>query len=160
LFESLSVRGRPKSVKALLAWTLVAVLWTSTASAKEEPVTYYIQTIVGTNRAQESAEWKKVGPQLQRELSPVFQWKHYWQVSCQKISVEKGKVSRVRLTKVRELDVAIREDAQLELRLYRDGKLVRKLKDLVSHRLLVMGGDSSKDEAWFVVVRRDKPSIE
>jgi hypothetical protein len=148
------------SVKALLAWTLAAVLWTTTAYAKDEGVTYYIQTIVGTNRAEKGDGWKKVGPQLQRELSPVFQWKHYWQVNSQQIEASKGKVSRVQLTKMRELEVAIRPDDQLEIRLYRDGKVVRKLKDVVSHRHLVMGGDSNKDEAWFVVVRRDKPSTE
>jgi hypothetical protein len=147
-------------VKALLAWTFAAALCTSTAYPKEEAVTFYIQTIVGTNRPEKGDGWKKVGPQLQRELSPVFQWKHYWQVSSQKIEASQGQVSRIQLTKARELDVAIRKDDQLELRLYRDGKLVRKLKDVVSHRHLIMGGDSNKDEAWFVVVRRDKPSTE
>src|SRR5688572_17875463 len=147
-------------MKASLAWTLCAMLLAGTAYAKDEAVTYYIQTIFGTNRAEKGDGWKKVGPQLQRELSPVFQWKHYWQVNSQKIEASKRQVSRVQLTKVRELEVRIREDDQLELRLFRDGKVVRKLKDVVSHRHLIMGGDSNKDEAWFVVVRRDKPSTE
>jgi len=147
-------------VKALLVWVLGAALWGSTGYAKEEAVTYYVQTIVGTNRAQETNDWKKVGPQLQRELSPVFQWRHYWQVSSQKIEIHKGTPSRLQLTKERQLDIAIQGDAQVELRLYRDEKVVRKLKDVVSYRHLIMGGDSSKDEAWFVVVRRDKPSTE
>ena len=149
-------------MKALLACTLAAALCGSTVYGKEEPVTYFIQTIVGTNRekAPEGDKWKQVGPTLAKELSPVFKWKQYWQVSCQKIEVRAGKVSRIQLAKERELEVQMRGDGPLELRLFRDGKLVRKMKDLVSHRRVIMGGDSSKDEAWFVVIRRDKPSTE
>jgi hypothetical protein len=153
---------RRKSVKALLVCALAVALCGGTAYGKEEPVAYFIQTIVGTNleKAEESQKWKQVGPRLARDLSPVFKWKHYWQVSCQKIDVREGKLSRIQLTRERELEVQIGGDRQLQLRLFRDGKLVRKMKDLVSHRRVIMGGDSSKDEAWFVVIRRDKPSTE
>jgi hypothetical protein len=147
-------------MKGLLLCALGAALWLNTGHAKEDSVTYYIQTIVGTNRPREEEGWKKIGPQLRRELSPVFQWQNYWQVSSQQVEVSKAKRCRVQLTKERELEVAIREDQQLELRLYRDGKVVRKLKDVISHRHLIMGGDSNKDQAWFVVVRRDKPTTD
>ena len=150
------------SVKAWVVCTLAVALCAGQAYGKEEPVAYFVQTIVGTNREKppEGEKWKQVGPNLVKELSLVFKWKRYWQAGCQKIEVFEGKVSRIQLTKERELEVDRRGDGQLELRLFRDGKLVRRMKDLVSHRRVIMGGDSSKDEAWFVVIRRDKPSTE
>jgi hypothetical protein len=160
LFESFRALARRTFVRVLLAVLLGALLWGGPAYAKDEPLTYYVQTIVGTNRDRETNEWKKVGPHLRRELSPVFHWKHYWQVDSQKVEMIPGKAARIRLTQERGLELVIHGDQQLELRLYRDGKIVRKLKDVVSHRHLIMGGDSNKDEAWFVVVRRDKPSTE
>ncbi|MCI0745037.1 MAG: hypothetical protein L0Y58_06500 [Verrucomicrobia subdivision 3 bacterium] len=149
-------------MKTLLIFTLVALACSSTARAKEESVALFVQAIVGTNRDQEPAgeRWKKVGPKLRHDLSPVFKWKHYWEVSCRKVELKPGKLFRIQLTKERDLEVQIFADGRLELRMFRGGKPVRTMKDIVAHRRVIMGGDSNTDEAWFVVVRRDKPSTE
>ena len=149
-------------MKAFSVLTFIGLVGLGNAYAQSEAVTLFVQTIVATNQEQppDDGKAKKIGPQLRRDLSPVFQWKHYRQVSCQKIAVKQNGVSRIQLTAERELELQIKNDAQLELRLFRDGKLVRKIKESLSQRRVIMGGDRNNDEAWFVVVRRDKPSTE
>jgi hypothetical protein len=157
-----AVQLRQITVKAFLVLPFIGLLGLGNAYAQSEAVTLFVQTIVATNQEQphDDGKGKKIGPQLRRDLSPVFQWKHYRQVSCQKIAVKQDRTSRIQLTAGRELEVQIKNDAQLELRLFRDGKLVRKIKESLSQRRVIMGGDRNYDEAWFVVVRRDKPSTE
>jgi len=122
--------------------------------------TYFVQLIVGTNREKPPDGGKRIGPKLKMELSPVFQWREYWEVSRNKIDVVADKRSRIRLTEARELEIQHFSEDRRILRLFRDGKVVRKVKDSMSARRLIMGGDSNKDEAWFVVIRRDEPSSE
>ena len=149
-------------MKAFLVFAFIGLLGLDNAYAQSEAVTLFVQTIVATNLEQphDDGKTKKIGPLLRKDLSPVFQWKHYRQVSCQKIAVKPDRISRIQLTAERELEVQIKNDAHLELRLFRDGKLVRKIKESLSQRRVIMGGDRNHDEAWFVVVRRDKPSTE
>jgi hypothetical protein len=150
------------AVKAFSIFALLGLLACSKAYAESEAATFFVQTIVGTNQegAHHDDKTKKIGPQLRKDLSPVFQWKHYREVSCQKIEVREGRVSRMRLTAEHELELRIAADRQLELRLFRDAKLVRRITNPLSQRRVIMGGDRDKDEAWFIVVRRDKPSTE
>ena len=149
-------------MKTFLVFTFIALLGLGRSYAESNAVTLFVQTIVASNLEQphDDGKTKKIGPQLRKDLSPVFQWEHYRQVSCQKIAVKQDRVLRIQLTAGRELEVQIKNDAQLELRLFRDGKLVRKIKESLSQRRVIMGGDHNHREAWFVVVRRDKPSTD
>ena len=163
-FKSEKPRGslRPMDVKAFSIFVLLGLLACGKANAESEAATFFVQTIVGTNQegAHHDDKTKTIGPQLRRDLSPVFQWKHYREVRCQKIEVRGGKVSRIQMTAERGLELEIAADKQLELRLFRDAKLVRRMTNPLSQGRIIMGGDRNKDEAWFVVVRRDKPSTE
>jgi len=150
------------TVKVFSIFGLFGLLAFSNAYAEPEAIPFFVQTIVATSHEQphDDGKTKKIGPQLRKDLSPVFQWKHYREVTCQKIELRQGKVSRIQLTAERELELQIKNEAQLELRLFRDRKLVRKITESLSQRRVIMGGDRDNDEAWFVVVRRDKPSTE
>lgn len=147
-------------MKHLGAVVAALVFLMAPSGARGGDVTYFVQLIMATNEdgAKEKG-WKSIGPKLQKELSPVFQWKQYWEVSRTKVDVSEAKVSRIRLNATRELAI-LQQEGRLELRMFRDGKLVRKAKDNVSTQRVIMGGDSSKKEAWFLVVRRDEPSTE
>ena len=146
-----------------LSWVLMLTLWgIQTGPAKAEgqavPQTYYVQLIRGTDQErQPEANWKPVGPKLANRLSPVFRWKHYWEVNCQPVSVETGKVSRCRLNDVREIEIELSSPSEIEFRLYSKGKLMEKSRHLAHTRMGIMGGERTKNESWFVVVRRDKP---
>jgi len=118
----------------------------------------YVQLIRGTDQdRRQEASWKPVGPKLSQRLSPVFRWKRYYEVNCQPISVELGKISRSRLSDVRQVEIEPINSSEMEIRLYRDGKLTQTSRQLTHTRMAIMGGDRTQNESWFVVVRRDKP---
>ena len=145
-------------MKRLLLVVLLLGVWCGLARADTNAVTYFVQLIVATNGEKPDAAKTKVGPKLQKQLSPVFQWADYWEVSRKTVAATRGKHSRIRLDKERELELEHVSGDRLVLRLFRDGKLVRKMKGLIPKCRVVMGGDSSHDQAWFIVVRRDEPS--
>src|SRR5438874_644549 len=71
------------------------------------PITYYVQLIRGTDQQHRpEATWKPIGPNLSNRLSP-FRWKNYWEVNRQVAAVEKGKVSRCRLSAEREVEIEL-----------------------------------------------------
>ena len=129
-----------------------------TLQAQTQPLTYYIQLIRGTDQEyRQEATWKPIGPKLAKRLSPVFRWKHYWEVNLQEVVVEKGKVSRCRLSDVRDVEIEMPNASEIEIRLYLKGKIMEKSRQLTSTHMAIMGGERTRDESWFVVVRRDKP---
>lgn len=136
----------------------VAQVW----SAQEgSSITYYIQLIHGTNEEKpQDASWKAVGPKLSQVLSPVFTWKHYWEVKREEVVVTGGKVSKVKVTTDRSLEIELIKDGQTELRLYRAGELKRKMRTSGESQMSILGGDAPGKDGWFIVVRRDKPATE
>src|SRR5437667_1440228 len=140
---------------------LLLAAWASQAAdalqTQGQPLTYYVQLIRGTDQEYQEATWKPIGPKLSSRLSPVFRWKNYWEVNCQAISVEKGKAKRCRLSDVRDIEIERISPAEIEIRLYLKAKLMEKSRQLVRTHMGIMGGERTKGESWFVVVRRDKP---
>lgn len=145
-----------KFILCLVVSTLLGVGFA--ASADDEPLTYYIQLIRGTDReVPEDPKWKPIGERLSQKLSSVFRMKHYWEVNRQKVSVKKGKVTRTRLNKEREVEIELLDQDVVEIRLFRNGVLTRKTDGSKNTRTRILGGDKGGDEFWFVVVRRDEP---
>jgi hypothetical protein len=109
---------------------------------------------------------KLVSPKLAQKLSR-FRWKNYWEIHRQAVSVAPPHITKVRLNAERDLHLEVigdnaRENVpgrqDLELRLYRDGKLARTARQNVQLATCeIMGGTGEKDNSWFVIVRRDKP---
>ena|SRR5438552_8375746 len=146
--------------KNRLFWLILFAAWALPvlAGIDVQPATFYIQLIRGTDQERrQEVTWKPVGPKLSQKLSPVFRWKKYWEVNCQPISVELGRVSRSRLSDVRQVEIEPLSPSEMEIRLFLKGKLVQTYRQTVGTRMTIMGGDRVKDESWFVVVRRDKP---
>jgi len=145
-------------MKRLLLVVILLRICCGIAQADTNSITYFLQLIAATNGQKPHDAKARIGPRLQKQLSPVFQWAHYWEVSRKTVTTAIGRNSRIRLDKERELELENVSGERLVLRLFRDGKLVRKMKGLIPKCRVVMGGDSSHNEAWFIVVRRDEPS--
>jgi len=140
---------------------LLAFAVTSESKAEDQGVTFYVQIIRGTNEDKPNdAMWEVVEPKLTKKLSPIFKWKHYWEMKRQAVSVTKGKVTRVAATGEREVEIELVKENQIELRLYRKRELRRKMKASVETTMTILAGDAPENEGWFIVVRRDKPSSE
>ncbi len=138
---------------ACITFLALAVILT----AQQKPATMYVQLIRGTNHDQpQHADWKPVGTRLSDKLSPVFRWPYYYEVKRQTATVYPQKISRLDLNDGRILEIELVE-GQSELRLYRNGKLVRRSRQPFDSKLAIMGGDSERDQSWFLVVRKDKP---
>jgi hypothetical protein len=144
-------------MQRVLLFVLLLTFCAHAVRAESEPVNLFVQWIHATNEDRPEKGWVKIGPKLRNELSPVFQWKHFWQISRTVVPVQTGKTAATRLDKTRKLEISLHENGRVNLMLYRDGKLVRKMKNLPLSRHVIMGGDTSKEAAWFAVVRRDKP---
>lgn len=104
------------------------------------------------------AHWKPIGPDLNKRLSDVFRWREYYEVARQELQVEPGRIAKAKLGSEREIAITFKSPTELEVRLYRDGKLIRKAERNLHQKMTIMGGDGNEREAWFVVVRRDKPA--
>jgi hypothetical protein len=148
-------------MKRLLPLAVLLAFCARAVSAETEPVKFHVQLIYATNSDKPPQKgWKKVGPKLQKKLSPVFKWKELWEVSRTEVSVPAGQGAKAKLTAERELEIRFQKDGRLELLLYRNAEVVRKMKNMAANERIIMGGESTDRDAWFAVVRRDKPSTE
>jgi hypothetical protein len=145
-------------MRRLPFWFLIALCSLSGGVvAGDDPVTFYVQLLRGTNEEKsEDIKIKEVGPKLRKKLSPVFRWKNYWEVSRTAVTVGKGKTGRVQLPNSHALEIELLNPAESEVRLYLNGALRRKSRQPIHNRTTIMGGDNN-DDCWFVVVRRDPP---
>jgi hypothetical protein len=129
--------------------------------AEGEPVTLYMQVIRGTDLDKPpQSDWRPVGPRLSRHLCPKFRWKHYWEMNRQAINVRPGKTVRIRVSSEREVEIELRDSGESEVRLYSAGKLARKSRQSGESHMTIMGGGWDESESWFIVVRRDKPTVD
>lgn len=147
-----------KTFLCILLWvTLVA----HAPAADGVNVPFYVQLIRGTDAAKsEQKSWRPVGPKLSKQFGPKFRWKHYWEVSRHSLSALPGKATRIRLSPDREIEIELRGTTEYDLRLYTRGKLARCERQKQQSRMSIMGGGLEATESWFVVVRRDPPSVE
>jgi len=126
-----------------------------------KPVILYAQVIRGTDQKTPAhASWKPIGPKLSKQLCPIFRWNHYWEVNRQKVSVLPGMPARIKLTPQREIEIHLRDAGESEIRLFSAGKLVRKSRQQLESKMTIMGGGWEQAESWFIVVRRDKPTVD
>jgi hypothetical protein len=146
------------SMRRLLLVVAIFGVCGGVGKAATNGITYFVQLIVATNGEKPPEAKAKIGPKLQKDLSPVFQWANYWELSRKRVETQIGKRSRIRLNEGREVEFEQVSQEQLVVRLFRDGQLIRKMKGLVPKCRVVMGGDRTGEDAWFVVIRRDEPT--
>ena len=139
---------------------LVLIAMSGACFAQGEAITFYAQLIRATDKDTQEAGWKPLGPTLSKQLCPKFRWKNYWEISRQRLTVQSGSKTRVRLSPEREIELELRGGGESEIRLYTAGKLVQKSKQSLESRMCIMGGTRENNESWFVVIRRDKPDKE
>lgn len=149
-------------MKALLLLAVVMLGFAAARGGAAEPQhKYYVQFVRSSNNPKpENPEWKKVGPRLSRTLSPVFRWEHYWEVSRRTVNVGPGKVTRVPLEPQREVRLRIIAGERIEAQYFWKGEMHRKVVRPIDGEMIIVGGDLENKDGWFVVVRRDKPTLE
>jgi hypothetical protein len=56
-----------------------------------------------------------------------------------------------------EVEIALTDPAEMTVCIYSNGKLTRRRKQSLDTPFYIAGGDKEEAQAWFIVVRRDKP---
>ena len=142
----------------IMLCTATALSWQSSLQA-EDARTYYYQLICGSDRnLATNAQAKPIGPKLRNQLEAKFRWKHYAELSRGQCTLATNKTTTITLPDKREMELQLINPKTLEARLFRGKEMVRKTRENANAESLIMGGDQGKDESWFIVIRRDKPS--
>jgi len=127
-------------------------------AAAEEGRTYYFQLLCGSDKElPPKADAKPIGAKLRSQLEARFRWKSYAELTHGQCTVSDFKTTTIKLPERREMQLEL-SGKTIEARLYRDGQMVRKAREHADSRSLIMGGDQGRNDSWFIVVRRDKPS--
>ena len=105
-----------------------------------------------------SPQARLIGPKLDRRLHDVFKWKNYWEIKRATVSVKTGDKTRTRISKEREVEIALTGPQNMQVSIYANGKLTRKRQQSIDAAFYIAGGDNNDAaQSWFIVVRRDNP---
>ena len=133
----------------------VARVETSTAPR----VTFYLQLIRGNDESTPPALGAKlIGPKLSEKLFPVFKWKNYWEIKRDSVDLDVGKSVRKKLSPEREVEVELLKSQELAVRVIRNGKAAREIRQKSASAFCILGGDKEEVQSWFIVVRHDNPT--
>ncbi len=147
-------------MRLFLSIMMIVALGAPLFAADNPPPNFYVQIVRGANDAKAKGPgWKPIGPKLAKRLKRVVPWNYYWETAQHEIAPSKGKPQRIEISPRRELEIVWVGTHQVELCMYRNGVLRRKSKVTVNAGMTIMGGDTTGDEGWFVVVRNDKPFV-
>ena len=139
----------------LVIW---ACLFAGKASAGQEPTTFYVQLVRGTETNRPPVPGcKRVGPRLAGTFCPVFKWKSYWELNRQQVAVAPGRKTRVLLGGGRGAEIDLGDPKQRRVTAFLDGKPVDQTISPAGEAMTIIGGNRDGKSMWFIVVRRDKP---
>lgn len=130
-------------------------------SASEDKVTHYVQLIRGNDEQQPPAPGAKpVGPKLTKALQTVFRWNNYWEITRQEVTLAAGTKTRIVLTKERAVEIDLSQPLKRTVTAISNNKAICSTTQPSGNTMTIIGADRDPKSAWFVVVRRDKPTLE
>ena len=119
-----------------------------------------MQVIWGTDHDKPAgANYRQIGPTLSAQLSPVFRWKNYWETERRKVHVKPDKVTKIILAQHRTLEIERLKTGDTEIRLTRRSGRVTKARQASNGRMVILGGEDSSKDSFFVVIRSDVPKV-
>jgi len=143
--------------RCLTILSLMVMISLCADALADEGRTYYFQVISGSDKELPAKTGAKpVGPKLRSQFEAKFRWKNWAELSHGECTLTENETRTIKLPEKRELQLEL-SGKTLEVRLYRAGQLVRKTRGSAETESVMMGGDQGRDEAWFIVIRHDKP---
>jgi len=148
-------------MKRLLKIIVLAGLVLPIAAAETgKPLIYYVQLVRCSDQDQPpEAGSRRVGPLLTERFQCVFRCKSFWEISQQKLEVLPNRTGRVSLRNGRDVEIDLSEPGKRKVSAFHNGKLIDRTVEPVSESMTLIGGDRDQSSHWFIVVRRDKPSM-
>ena len=121
--------------------------------SKKEELCFQVQLIWGVTEKQNDPKLSPVSAELTERLKQVFKWNHYYQVSSSRVCVPAGGSKKHKLSDKCDVEIKDLGKRMLEVKLFGEGQLVRKVTHAVVPTDLVLAGDEPKNKtAWFVVL--------
>ena len=139
-----------------VVWALMAVA--GSAATAEPSKAIYVQFILGTDKSCPQANCREIGPKLSKKLSPVFRWKHFWEIDRKKLVVQAKKTTRIELAGDRKMEINFTKSDEVEVRLYRRTGLITKTRHSFGGPMSILGGEEDTHDSFFIVVRGDEPA--
>jgi hypothetical protein len=137
---------------------ILFLLWCALGHAADSGKTMYVQFIWATDQPRPAGKkYREVGAKLGKKLSPVFRWKHYWEIEQRQIRLHREKTTQVELPKQRRLEIDFAKSGEMEIRLFRRSGLVTKTRQGTNGKMAILGGEEDSKNYFFVVVRPDQP---
>jgi hypothetical protein len=142
---------------AMFVIVLLAISPIVRAETRNDGFTFYVQLIQGTDtESPPAAGATLIGDALGQRLH-MFKWKNYWELKRQTVHLNIGDKTRQRLTKNRDVEIALPTADNMTVCIYLKGKLTRKRTQRVKTAFYIAGGEKDEAQSWFIVVRHDKP---
>ncbi len=139
---------------ALLASAALG-LW----GADNARTTYYIQLVRGNNDSTPPAsENKRIGVKLSERLHTIFGWRSYWEISRCQVSLIPPEKKQIRLNKERSVEIDLATPGKRKVTAFYNDRPVTTTTQPSGKTWTVIGGDRGATSAWFIVVRKDKPT--
>jgi hypothetical protein len=140
-----------------MIWVFAAVAWAGVmpAWAAADDVHMSAVLIWGTDGPKPAdPDLKDLEEDILKRLKAVFKWHAYYEVKREMLKVERAETKRVRLSRKCEIEVENLGRSVVQVKLYGEGKLVVKKKQIMRiGELLVLAGEDKNDTAWFVALR-------
>ncbi len=142
-----------------IALALFACLSVATWGADNAKTTYYIQLVRGNNDTKApAAENKRIGVKLSERLHAIFGWRSYWEIGRSEVSLAPPEKRRIRLNPERSVEIDLATPGKRKVTAFHNGRPVTTTTQPAGKTWTVIGGDRGATSAWFIVVRKDKPT--
>jgi hypothetical protein len=140
--------------QGLLALAALLLAGAPAARAATKDLHVQAQLVWGTDGDKPpDPEVKRLDDETRKKLGSVFKWKNYFEVERQNFKVTLAAKQKVRLSPKCEVEVENLGGAQVEVKLYGEGKMVvKKRQVLKAGELLILAGDDKNQNAWFVII--------
>ena len=139
---------------------LVVMALALSVRPKPDAVTYYVQLVRGCNGdTPPEPNSRRVGPRLIEKFRGPLKWEEYWEIDRQQIALVPGHAARVRLGNKCQVGIDLTDKQHRKVTASQNGKVIAKMCVPRDGNMTVIGGDRDGQGSWFIVVRRDRPSL-
>ncbi len=126
---------------------------------RSDKLAYHVQLVRASNEVQPPEPARAViGPKLAQHLRPVFSWTNYWEIARQQVFVSSGQKAKLRLSPQREVEIDLTTGGKRTVVAFSNDEVVSRVTRPLGDSMTIIGGDRDRQTAWFIIVRRDKPS--
>ena len=127
--------------------------------AAADELTLQARLIWGTDPgATQTKGLKDLDAATKAKLKKVFKWEEYYLMHQKTVRVTPAVSQRLRMSTKCELEVHNLGRSHIEVKLFGEGKLVVRKKQVIkAGELLVLAGDDKNNTAWFVILTLKTP---